>query len=421
MTNSPWAADGQGTYSVPGYGQLLMERNAQNAAALANIGKFAGSVGAGAIGAQDASQDPDVYGEGTTPTQAGVQGFMQNFNNAQTSAPGADMNGFSRLVNGGNGNGEGGANGGIAPNVNFKQFAAMGKVADAVRDSIKATTPTLPDQQPVVLGMNDDQWQHAGTAQKLTALQGWKQALDAKATMAGYDAGQQHMALIVQQANDMKAQAKERDAEAQSTTDAGTLMKRYAELTQGGGNQTDEGGGEIPNANGSGAPMSTTDAFNQALSEMPAGFDAGRTLPKLMQGVTAMNALKTGGNVPQKVSLDGTPVIYDPKGGNFQIDPAYTVGQKAAAAKNLLTQRLSGLSAADKLKSLDSQEKSITSDLMMTDEEKQAKLSLIDDARKSLQDGQNAGGGKRVSVTGPNGQSGTIVEGDKLPAGWQLK
>ena len=188
-------AEGEGAgYSIPGLAQMMQYRNAQNANAVANIGTFAGGLTAAAIGANQASQDPGVFGEGTTPTGAAALAGLMNFNNAVGGGGGGggggvDMNGFARLVQGG-GTGTGGAAG-----TNFASFAAAGKLADATRNLLKENTPTLPNQDDVpVMGFTDDQWAHLGTADKVQAFQATKAAMDQKLALQGYDMGQQHMA-----------------------------------------------------------------------------------------------------------------------------------------------------------------------------------------------------------------------------------
>ena len=170
---------------VPGLSEMLMQRNRDTQDALGNIGQFAGALGAGAIGAVQASGQPQVLAEGgQTPStgMAALKGGLMNFNKAYT------------------GTGD-----------SFKQFAAMGKMADTTRSLLDAQTPRTPDQQPKVMGYTDDEWKHLGTADKVQAFQATKQAMDQKTAMLGYDTAMQHFAQIQQQ---MAEQKKAREADA---------------------------------------------------------------------------------------------------------------------------------------------------------------------------------------------------------------
>lgn len=387
---SPWQANGQGTYSVPGLGELLRARNADTLAAIGNIGRFSGAVGAGTIGAGQGFKNSTVFGDGTTPGQGAFRGALMNFNNAENgggapSGGNSDMGGMARLVNGGGGNG----------GVNFKQFAALGKAADGVRDSIKAVTPALPDQQPAILGMTDDQWKHAGTADKVTALQSWKQSQDVKTAMQAYDMGQLHMKQVQDQ---MKSTAD--DTAAWDRFGAG-----YQDLTQGvpvAQNPMVDPNSPVQSpmvnmaaqALANPQPLNGQEMLGLAIRSGVKPADA-LTVAKSAQEVARAQRETSQNSVPRKLNLDGTPVIFSEKTGTFQIDPAYTVQQRSAAAKDLLDQRLNGLSANEQLTSLDRQEKFLTSSdalVTMTDEERTSKLAAVQERRQMLVAGKSGGG-----------------------------
>ena len=200
---SPWINGSQGEqYQVPGLAALLMQRNADTATAMGNMGTFFGALASGGVGAQQASQDPSAFGAGTSPASAAVQGGLMNFSNAYGGGAGGDLGSFSRMVRGGGGGTVTGTGG-----TNFKQFEAMGKMADATRDAMASTTPSLPDQQPAVMGYTDDQWKHLGTADKVQALAATKQAMEMKAAQQGYQAGQMDLAAKQQQLAAQQRQA----------------------------------------------------------------------------------------------------------------------------------------------------------------------------------------------------------------------
>jgi hypothetical protein len=168
---SPYYEGSQGEqYAVPGLAALLMQRNNMNQEAWGQLDNVARGVGAGVVGAVQAYQNPQAFGDGTSSGFAALKGAAMNYNNATT------------------GTGQ-----------NFKQFAAMGKAADSVREALKANTPTLPGEQPKVMGYTDDEWKHIGTDKQVQALSGFQQALQAKTAMQAYDMGQQHLLMAQQQ------------------------------------------------------------------------------------------------------------------------------------------------------------------------------------------------------------------------------
>ena len=201
MMQSPWMNGSQGEqFSIPGYANLLMDQTRAQGELAAQAGQQLGGVVSGLGGAVQAYQDPSAFGAGTSPMRAAVNGFGMNM----AAANGGDMNGFARLTRGNNGGAATSAPGGM----NFKAFAALGKAADASRESMKAITPTLPGQEPAIFGMTDDQWKHAGTEAKVTALQSFQQQQEQKKVMQAYDLGQVHL----QQAQAQMAQAQQDQA-----------------------------------------------------------------------------------------------------------------------------------------------------------------------------------------------------------------
>lgn len=203
---SSWISGSQGEqYSVPGFAQLLEARNRRNDVALQQIGDFAGELGAGIIGAVQANKiDPasavgktgpempktfgqEAFGDKTSGFGNALRAGLMNFNLAGGGDGGSA---FGRMTNPG---------GASSAAMNFKQFAALGKTADGLRETIGASTPTLPGQQPKILGYTDDEWKHLGTADKANAMQSWQQEQQAKATMLGYDTALQHFHQVKQQ------------------------------------------------------------------------------------------------------------------------------------------------------------------------------------------------------------------------------
>lgn len=199
MMTSPWMNGGNGAeFTIPGYANLLMDQTRAQGELAAQSGQQLGGIASGLIGAAQAYQQPEVFGAGTSPARAALNGFDMNM------AASGDLNGFARLTRGNNG----GAN--TAPGgMNFKAFAALGKAADASRESLKAITPALPGQEPAIFGMTDDQWKHAGTEAKVAALQTFQQQQEQKKIMQAYDLGQVHLqqaqAQLAQQQQDQAA------------------------------------------------------------------------------------------------------------------------------------------------------------------------------------------------------------------------
>lgn len=217
---SPWQANGLGTYTVPGLAQLLMQRNQETQNAFGQIGQFAGAVGSGITGAVQASNNPGVFGDGTSSDQAAVQGGLMNFASAYGGNAQPQSN-FASMVGSGQ-NGAPAAGGGMT----FAQFAAQGKLADATRNLIKQTTPTLPDQDPAPMGYTDDEWQHLGTRDKVAAFAAVKQSNDLQQQQQGIALGAARMA-------DLEAQAQQRQAQADEANGLGQV---FANLPPKGSN-----------------------------------------------------------------------------------------------------------------------------------------------------------------------------------------
>jgi hypothetical protein len=196
-------ANDQGSYSVPGLAQMLMQRNKDTTEAMKTIGTFAGATAAGIGGMVQGANDPQVFGDDTSgasgAAQAGLMNFGAAWNNGQGVTP-TSVGGMARLMQ------NGGAPSSTA--MNFKQFAAQGKLADATRDLMQQSTPTLPGQpeQPV-MGMTDDQWKHAGTADKIQAFAAVKQANDLQQQQQGIQMGAAQMAHLAAQTQLYRAQA----------------------------------------------------------------------------------------------------------------------------------------------------------------------------------------------------------------------
>jgi hypothetical protein len=187
--HSPWINGSQGEqYAVPGMAALLIEGNRRNDEAWNNLGRIGGQVAAGIGGLVQGAADPKQFGGDTTKLGGALRAGLMNFNYAGSGSEGGSA--FGRMTNPG---------GASSAGMNFKQFAAIGKTADGLRETIGAGTPRTPDQQPKILGYTDDEWKHLGTADKANAMQTWQQQQQAKATMLGYDTAMQHYHQIGQQ------------------------------------------------------------------------------------------------------------------------------------------------------------------------------------------------------------------------------
>ena len=154
-----------------GIGYLLAQRNADNQQAMQQLAQVGRGLGSAIGGAVQAYHDPAAFGPGTSSGFAALKGAAMNYNNATT--------------------GDG---------ANFKQFAAMGKTADSLREAMKFGVSSTPDQQPKVLGFTDDEWKHIGTDKKIAALQGFQESQLMQAREQGLQQGALQMAQMAEAA-----------------------------------------------------------------------------------------------------------------------------------------------------------------------------------------------------------------------------
>lgn len=383
---SPWMANDQGAYQIPGYAQLLLARNEANDQAVKNIGRFVGAVGAGAIGAGQGAQNPGAFGQGTSPAGGALQAGLMDFSNAyrngggipsalQTGSPtgstGENMSAFSRLTNPGAASSAG---------MNFKQFAAQGKMADATRSMMKEQTPTLPGQDTPVMGYTDDQWKHLGTADKISAF------------------------AAVKQANDMQVAsqtAKEIGARIQYYNALGSFRQSEAEQDAGMGALLNNLPAKGSNPDGS---YSMTDFVNAArgakLNPKVQGAVLGKFLTPQTQfqfnpktdvtpmggGLQFVRTSKGGGMVtPAPGSGPATVMVDDGAGNQIPV----LVNPKTGGATQIKT---GTLTQDDRLRSIDTQLKAIRSlPAQMRSPEDANDLAQLLEARTALMNG-GAGG-----------------------------
>lgn len=334
---SPYFSGPQGQdFGVAGLGGLLAQRDENQRRNMDTIGQFGGALGAGVVGAVQGSQAPGVFGEGTTPTSGAVQGGMMNFANAWGGGGGGggDMNGFARLTRGGGGGEAGGARGG---GMNFKQFAAMGKAADGVREAMRTAAPHLDDEDPMVLGMTDEEWKHAGTEAKVTALKGWQQGETAKAAMQAYDQGQQTVLLTQQRIKEAAAQTGEtaarqrlieeqvigaRSAEAADTSFGQALQQAARGMNQDTVGTLNQGNGPVN------VPGSWMNHFMSAVARNPDAANSKNMMP--FYEALARGSLEKTAADKKTVSFTKSPtgmdIAYSPETGTFQYDPASKAG-----------------------------------------------------------------------------------------------
>lgn len=276
----------------PALASLLNANNERNAQAVQTLGRVGGALGSGVVGAVQGAMNPDTFGAGTNPLLAAVRAGGMNFNAAGGAAGGAGgpSNGMARLTNPGGASGAG---------MNFKQFAAMGKMADATRTMMKESTPTLPgqDEQPV-MGMTDDQWQHSGTGAKIQAFSAVKQANDMKQQKLGQMQTMAEIGRTQAQAQDLTAQAGLRQDQADQDAGLGVAVKNLPETGS--------------NPDGSFSMGDWTKALAGAkLAPRVQGAIMGKLLtPPKAAGDSA-------GVQPKQITLGGKDFIYNPKSGNF--------------------------------------------------------------------------------------------------------
>ena len=144
--------------------------------------------------------------------------------------------------------------------------------------------------------------------------------------LEGYMQGQvqkQQKQLMMARLQDYNAQAQERQAQVTAGQQAGQILKRYGELTantpaQPGVNVGDEEGDTPQDTPG----MEPSAALHRALSEMPANFDAGRAVPKVLDSLARWNQVagkqeQADDSTPTSMTMpDGGVVYYQPKTKN---------------------------------------------------------------------------------------------------------
>lgn len=281
----------------PGYMQALMQRNENNNAALAQIGRFTGAVGAGIGGALQAGRNPEP---GVSRFDAGLMNF-----NAGMAGSGQRMSGsMTRAM---------GAGGGDGP-MNYKQYSEQAK---ALRSLVDAFAPKDAEGK---LTPEGEAIKAKATISSLGELQSMVEGhvLQRKQKMedAQLAADQQRQQLLAAQLGQMKQQQGYEAALGEATQRAVGMTYRDA----------------IAQGQGPIRPQPVTQAgLLQSILATP-GAAQSHTGGRLIERVLGDNAPRD--IVPKKIDLGGTPVIYG-AGGQFQIDPAYALNQKLAADKQL--------------------------------------------------------------------------------------
>lgn len=223
---SPYFAGGGAPSFMPPPGLMegLAARDKQLQEDGKSIGKMAGGLVSGVSGAfqgAGAAKAGGVFEPGTSVGSGAMQGFARNWQASQGEG-GGGMGGLASLVQGGGASGGGGA--GFTGGMNMKQFAALGKTADSLREAMRTSIPTVEGQDPKVFGMTDDEWKHAGTDRKISSLQAYQQAQALQAQQQGYELGKMHMA-------EYAAQIAKRKQDEQANAQVGPFMQRYTTLT----------------------------------------------------------------------------------------------------------------------------------------------------------------------------------------------
>src|ERR1039458_8852962 len=144
MQSPYFNGSGGGVSFMPPHGlaEILSQREKDTVSELGSIGKVAGGLAAGGIGAFQGAANPGVFGgatpastdseggyvpatPGTSPASGAMQGFAANYQHAM----GGGGSSFADMVQG-NGPSSGGGGGGAPPN--FKQLQLQGKAADSM-------------------------------------------------------------------------------------------------------------------------------------------------------------------------------------------------------------------------------------------------------------------------------------------------
>lgn len=248
---SPYFNGDQGIYAPPSpaLAAALQSRTDQTEKLWNTIGNVAGDAGAGAVGAFQGFNNPQVFGADTSGGSGAFQGFVQDAAARQRS--GSNLSGFASLVRGGNGGASGGSGGGTQ---NFKQIVQAGKTADSFRKTIQMGEQTLPDEESTALGVSDGEWGTLSPTEKM-------------AHVGGYLQGQQQQEQNARIA-DTQAQGNERNAQVKAGQDAGSFLHTFA--TAGG---------------------SMEDRMNAGLAALPPDADVNRVMPLLMGSLDKFAAL----------------------------------------------------------------------------------------------------------------------------------
>lgn len=286
-----------------GLAAILAQHDQELKDAGKSIGNFLGAAGGGIAGAMQGSASPGMFGAGTSSASGGAQGFLQNFASIGGYGPQGEGGGggggsaFSQMVNGGRG-GQGGGGGGSTLGMTVNQLKLASKTADAFRNQMSAQTPQMEGHDAKVLGATNDEWDTMGAADKWSRVQG---------TVQG-----QMQSELQARLNDYAAQAQERNATASAMGDAGKFL------------------GHVFTAPGAeGKDPSMMDRFAYAAKQMGTNWNSGRAMPGILSSLEKYAALGQNGNIaPQAFNVNGIPGVYSPKGGQFQIDPNYTVAQQ---------------------------------------------------------------------------------------------
>lgn len=223
-SNSPYFDGGNvgaGWGPPAGLAQMLAQRDEELQNASKSIGKMAGGLGAGVVGAFQGAANPEVFGAGTSKSSGAFKGFAQNFvsdygGGGKGGGGGSAASGIGALM---------GQGGGSTPN--FKQLAEAGKTADAFRKMMRASTPTLPGEDPNIFGMSDDQWNAAGSHDKAGVLQAYAQSLKTQGVQQGLEQGKANTLMALAHAKEYTDQAAQRSADT-------TANARFAAMSRTG-------------------------------------------------------------------------------------------------------------------------------------------------------------------------------------------
>lgn len=192
---------------------MLYERDRELQQSAGQIGKLAGAVGAGAVGAFQGAANPGVFGGGTSTGSGAMQGFAQNYASDWQGGQGGGGSGISGLM--ARGGDEGGSGGGGTPN--FKQLQHAGKAADSMWKAAAEGMLTKGSEDVRAFGKTKEEWDTLGSQDKFAVIAGAIKGQQQKAVMQAYDAGQQHFAQAAQEMmarqQDMEAQRQRMEAE----------------------------------------------------------------------------------------------------------------------------------------------------------------------------------------------------------------